>query len=82
LNNNLFEKLEVSICPNPASEYIKLNINQNQITQVQIFNSMGILFKEFSITQSTQLDISDLPKGLYFVRLKNYSQQTTKFIKQ
>jgi len=82
LNNNPFEKLEVSIYPNPASEYITFNINQNQITKVQIFNSMGILFKEFSITQSTQLDISDLPKGLYFVRLKNYSQQTIKFIKQ
>lgn len=71
-----------SIYPNPAREYLTINFDPNQKTQIQIFNSMGMLFKEFSVTTSTQLDISDLPNGLFFVRLKNYSQSIKKFMKQ
>jgi hypothetical protein len=71
-----------SIYPNPTTEYLTIDHNSKQKQQVQIFNQWGVLLKEFSLTKSVQLDISDLPYGTYFVRLKNYPQHTLKFIKK
>lgn len=83
LNEPTFEN-EFSIYPNPADEILTINFNHNvnPNRQIQVFNSIGMLIKVVSVTQTTQLDISDLSNGLYFVRLKNNPQQTTKFFKQ
>lgn len=81
LNEPTVEK-EFFLFPNPANETLTINFDQNKNRQIQIFNSIGMLIKEVSVTQTTQLDVSDLSNGLYFVRLKNYPKQTTKFIKQ
>ena len=72
-----------SIFPNPANEYLTICFegNLNEKSRIQMFNTLGLLCKESSLTKSLQLDISDLTKGLYFVRLKNEPQQTIKFIK-
>jgi hypothetical protein len=69
--------------PNPATSTLNISFPENMKQQLQIFNSMGMLLKEISVTQQTQIDISDLPKGLYFVHLKNNSlAPTLNFIKQ
>jgi hypothetical protein len=70
-----------SIFPNPTRGYLTINFEHNEKTKVQIFNSMGILVKEFSLTQTTQVDISDLPNGLFFIHFKNPIPQIAKFIK-
>lgn len=72
----------VQISPNPAIETLKISLYENQQTQFQIFNTMGMLVKEFSITQSSQINVADLPSGLYFIHKTNFPQQTLKFIKQ
>jgi hypothetical protein len=68
--------------PNPATSTLNISFSDNQKTQIQIFNAMGILLNEILANQSTQIDISDLPSGLYFVHLKSQTSQTQKFIKQ
>jgi hypothetical protein len=73
---------DIKIFPNPATSTLNISFPENMKQQIQIFNSMGMLLKEISVTQQTQIDISDLPKGLYFVHLKNNSAQAEKFIKQ
>jgi len=51
--------------------------------KLQIFNLTGRLMKEFDITNLTmKVDISDLPKGLFIVRLKTNPNCSGKFIKQ
>lgn len=70
-----------SIYPNPAQNYLHIKHSQNQKVQVQILNARGILIKELDLSQSSQVDISELPNGLYLLRLKNHPQQTRKFIK-
>ncbi|MBI2271980.1 MAG: T9SS type A sorting domain-containing protein [Bacteroidetes bacterium] len=71
------------IYPNPAIETLTIQfIGNNSKEQVQIFNSIGALIKEIEITQTLQINVADLPDGLYFIRLKNGQQQTQKFIKQ
>lgn len=71
------------IYPNPASETLTIIFaNNNNKKQVQIFNLFGVLLKEFDTTESTQINIDDLQKGLYFIRTNNKAYQTLKFIKQ
>jgi hypothetical protein len=72
------------IFPNPATGTLNISFSgtQNPKEQIQIFNSIGILLKIIDIVQPGQIDITGLPCGLYFVRLKNNSQQAQKFIKQ
>lgn len=71
-----------SVYPNPATSTLNISIPENQNQQLQIFNSLGMLVKEISATQQTQIDISDLSSGLYFVRLQNYLLCSRKFVKE
>ena len=68
--------------PNPASESLNVSIFNNQESPFQIFNSLGILVKELSIRQATQINISDLPNGFYLIKLTNSDNQIQKFVKQ
>ncbi|MFM7156683.1 MAG: T9SS type A sorting domain-containing protein, partial [Bacteroidota bacterium] len=81
LNENISENL-FSIFPNPANNYLTIHFEHNHGTQVQILNALGILVKEFFMSEPSQIYISDLPKGLYLIHFKTPVQQTTKFIKQ
>jgi hypothetical protein len=79
--------LQISIYPNPATGTLNISLPENQKSQIQIFNAMGMLLKEIELSlpitiRTTQINISDLPDGLYFIQLKNNSQKTQKFIKQ
>jgi hypothetical protein len=72
-----------SIFPNPANESLTIQINGIiEKQQIQVFNSIGELMKEFEITQSTHVNITELPKGFYLVQLKGFPGQSQKFIKQ
>lgn len=72
----------ISIYPNPANEYIYLsNVKSN--STIQIFNSFGQKVK-FSSNFTEQINIKDLPKGFYFLKITvigNFTQ-TAKFIKE
>lgn len=78
--------IESEIYPNPANQniYIKLN-NEVDPLIVSIYNVTGILLQETTINPSIDsiydLDISQIPHGVYFIRLKNVNGKTRKFIK-
>jgi hypothetical protein len=74
---------QMTVYPNPAGDI--LTIELTGITgkqQVQIFNETSLLVKDLEIMETKQINISDLPKGLYFIHLKNKSLQVQKFVKQ
>lgn len=81
ISESSFEN-DFSVYPNPATSTLNISIPENQKQQLQIFNSIGMFVKEISATQQTQIDISDLSSGLYFVRLQNNLLWTQKFIKE
>ncbi|MGB3948053.1 MAG: T9SS type A sorting domain-containing protein, partial [Bacteroidia bacterium] len=79
----------VSIFPNPANNKITvvmLGSTSTNTTYVAIKNQLGQTAKETTISTSnnqTSIDISELPKGVYFVTLKNeHSILNKSFIKQ
>jgi para-nitrobenzyl esterase len=78
-NNNI----EFQIYPNPTKEIIYLTRSgQNLKEQIQIYNSLGVLLKEISTDRLTEIDVSDLPSGLYFIHPQNHSERTRRFIKE
>lgn len=71
--------------PNPVKEYFTISstsITDN--TQLSIFNVSGEKLLEKQLTDTeTQLDISALPRGVYFVRIQNENMvEVAKFIKE
>lgn len=86
-STGIFEKNTkklVSIYPNPATDFLILDLatKPNDEIQIQIFNTMGILIKEKVIYKSGQINISELISGFYFIRLKDNPHQILNFIKQ
>ena len=80
--NTLNSKSEiVNIYPNPATQII--NINGLKIDEViTIYDVFGQFVKKQSCDTSTEINIADIAKGIYFIRLQSNQNQTYKFIKQ
>ena len=60
----------LSVYPNPSSDYIILNVNNKTQKHVAIFSSSGIEVNSLEFwNNQTQINISDLVNGLYFIRV-------------
>jgi type IX secretion system substrate protein/PKD domain-containing protein len=72
-----------SIAPNPVTEILTIKFERVIIEeQIQIYDVTGQLVKEKKTSTTTLINISALPGGVYFIRLKNHNQPALKFIKQ
>lgn len=73
---------EVTISPNPANNFIRLNFEDNStISQIEISNSTGKLI--YRTGPANLIDISRLANGLYYLSITTEEKRlTTKFIKQ
>ena len=73
----------LSLSPNPAATYFTLN---GDVQKVEIYSLTGQLVKSFksNFTIESQFEISDLNKGIYFVKaIDDHNRETTlKLIKQ
>ena len=68
------EKNTYSIFPNPASDIITLNINDESNTDLtlNIYNGIGTLVKSAILKQNNrQINIGDLRNGIYIVSIKS-----------
>jgi Secretion system C-terminal sorting domain len=62
----------INISPNPATNYFKIDLNDNQAGTFEVSDNFGkIILSESSIKQDASIDISHLAKGVYFVSLKS-----------
>lgn len=78
MNDELF----LSVYPNPASEIITLQFSKlPKQEKVFIYNATGQLMKVIEAMQTMQVSVSDLPDGLYLIRLEKQSA-VVKFMKK
>lgn len=81
LDNTEKKSSELAIYPNPAEE--QLNILYDQNTLLQIRNITGQIVKEvYHENQLSQINVSDLKSGVYFISSPAESQFVKKFIKR
>jgi hypothetical protein len=59
---------EISIYPNPARDYLEINTSL-EIGKIQIYSTLGL--KVLETEWKERIDVSDLPQGVYFVRVGN-----------
>jgi hypothetical protein len=69
-----------SIQPNPATTYVEIIISVEQLSStsvlVQIFDVQGLLMKTQPLfNEKTQIDISNLSKGFYIVKIGNEAKK-------
>lgn len=76
-NNNLEEVNEFSIFPNPVNEllFAKIELKKAMEFQVEIITTNGQILQEknrlFGENDFIEMNTSDLPSGVYFIKLKN-----------
>lgn len=70
--NNVFsESSDIRIFPNPAKDIVHIQVPKKWLC-LEVRNSEGKLVKKARIRHETDLDISDLPNGRYFISITDY----------
>lgn len=77
---NDFNKTDFSFGPNPADKFIKIN-TENALKSTEVLSITG---QKISETKENTVDVSNLPKGNYFIKItfENGKTTTKKFIKK
>jgi hypothetical protein len=65
--------IEYRIFPNPANDFITVEINEP--TTIQIINSTGQILLEKQMSNTAQLDISNLVSGIYWIKINDSISQ-------
>jgi bacillolysin len=75
---------EIHIYPNPANELIFIQSNNTNEKNIQIIDAVGqIVMSEKTTLDILQLNIADLPAGIYVIQVNEFNKSTTiNFIKQ
>lgn len=71
---------DISIFPNPASDYIQINLTQpSEGSEIRIYNIYGECVIKLSPALSegneVRVNVSDLPAGVYYLRIGNTVQK-------
>ncbi len=79
VNNTPTQGSELTVYPNPSSNIITIR-SLNELGQLTIYNSLGeIVYRKNTNTIEEQIDISQLPVGMYILFARN---KHVKFIKE
>ena len=89
LNNWLVELFIVQIYPNPVNDIIHLTVtgSRDRDVDLSIFNSMGQavlieLIDFYPPIRSYEIDISILPRGIYYMKVSQRQEEyVVKFVK-
>lgn len=71
-------KADLTIFPNPTTEYISVRDNSDAVGYIAIFNLVGKKVKEFDFVKGESLFVADLPKGMYLVQIQDHNRQVLK----
>ena len=78
---NLDFKRGLSVWPVPANEVLFLNytsLNDNSMTTISLFNTDGrLIMRKFNVNE---LNVSEIPSGIYFLKLTNRKDSFAKRI--
>ena len=66
---------EISVYPNPATSFIQVSVNNEQLVKINLFD---VLDNEILQTKQKHIDASNLPNGIYFIHVETLTGITTK----
>ena len=68
-------KQDLSVFPNPTTEFISVNDHTEQVGHIAVFNLLGKKVKDFEFVKGETYQVSDLPKGMYLVQIQDKSHK-------
>lgn len=75
---NSLVALQFQLSPNPAEEIVTINTNTFHQVDLKLFNTLGQIVVDAEIMQTTNLNLSLLPPGVYYVVIKSSSDRLAK----
>ena len=78
INEEVAEELELSVMPNPASDFISIT-GIDGIEDITIYNTLGQVVKTAQVSDGETISIEGLSQGVYMLQSEK-SAQTIKFI--
>ncbi|OQA85766.1 MAG: Ycf48-like protein precursor [Bacteroidetes bacterium ADurb.Bin234] len=86
ITNNIqtYNNIEIDIFPNPVTHQLTIANEQCQIKEIRMYNIVGKEVKNFMVYNTEIiLDVSDLQKGIYFIKIiSDQGSITKKIVKQ
>ena len=71
------------IFPNPSDGHYRIEVFNNEISEISIVDAFGAIVYQNRVDEISEIDISHLSNGLYFVKYKlNGTYENIKIIKQ
>jgi hypothetical protein len=75
--------IELSIFPNPTTEFIQLNLPFIEETNFKIFNLLGEIVLEEMVQSNEYISVKELPEGIYVCYVQNANNiYSTRIVKQ
>ncbi|MCC6461894.1 MAG: T9SS type A sorting domain-containing protein [Saprospiraceae bacterium] len=71
-------KADLSVYPNPTTEYISVKDNNDAVGYIAVFNLVGKKVKDFEFVKGESLFVADLPKGMYLVQIQDRKREVLK----
>lgn len=65
------EEIGVNVYPNPAFDFINVELLNNEKTKVSIINILGEVVYQKETTTSEKIELTQFSRGIYFIRLEN-----------
>lgn len=63
------ESVDVLMFPNPSTDLITLEMNEDQIFSIEIYDQLGkLVFETVEVQSKLQVDVSEFNEGVYFIR--------------
>ncbi len=69
------EDVSLKLTPNPTTNYFTV-VSDETIGNVEIYNIIGSKLKSYNTKEISTFNVSDLPSGLYLVRIYNESNSS------
>lgn len=77
--NELVDDRFIEVYPNPAKDYVNINSEIETDILIEIYSITGANIKCLKLSKgTTNIDISDLAKGMYLIKIKSNSSQIYK----
>lgn len=82
--NEITNKKDIKLYPNPTNSILTIESKNNINANIDIYNIYGVKVLQQIINDKIEsIDVSDLAKGYYFIKIKNtLNEETLSFIKQ
>jgi hypothetical protein len=76
-NSNAYypdENIPLTVYPNPADDILQVDIAENSACKISIYSLQGAkMLQTVTIGSKTQIDVSALPDGIYFLQIYSLS---------